>query len=199
MNIVIGYFLRGLLFVVPIAVTLYVVVQLFQFIDGLLARVVNPYLPNYVVGTGLGLVVLILVITLLGIITSSVIAQQVQLLIGKALERVPLIKTIYSAIKDLLSAFVGKEKRFEQPVLVKLGHNLEIERVGFLTKSSLADIGLDSDKVAVYLPHAYAWSGNLVIVPRNLVTPLNIKPAEAMKLIISGGVTHIVQRRPDGK
>jgi uncharacterized membrane protein len=152
-----------------------------------------------VVGTGLGLVVLILVITLLGIITSSVIAQQVQLLIGKALDRVPLIKTIYSAIKDLLSAFVGKEKRFEQPVLVKLGHNLDIERVGFLTKNSLTEIGLADDKVAVYLPHAYAWSGNLVIVPRILVTPLNIKPAEAMKFIISGGVTHIAAKHTNPK
>jgi uncharacterized membrane protein len=198
-NLLMGYFLRGLLFVVPTAVTLYVVIQLFLFIDGLLVRAVGPYLPIQEIGPGLGILVLILFITLLGIITSSVIAQQLQRLIGRALDKVPLLKTIYSAIKDLLSAFVGKEKRFEQPVLVRLGRELEIERIGFLTKPSLAEIGLNAEKVAVYLPHAYAWSGNLVIVPRSLVTPLNIKPAEAMKFILSGGVAYIMPPRPNGK
>jgi len=191
LNLLIGYFLRGLLLVVPAAVTIYVVVELFQFIDGLLARALGPYLPEYGVLPGLGILVLFLLLTLLGVVASSVIAQPLQRAAGRALDRVPLIKMLYSAIKDLLSAFVGKEKRFEQPVLVKLGTDLGVERIGFVTKSSLLELGLAEDKLAVYLPHAYAWSGNLVILPRSQVTPLDVKPAEAMKFIVSGGVSPV--------
>lgn len=190
-TLVFGYFLRGLLVVVPAAVTVYVVVRLFQFIDGLLARALGSYLPTYGVLPGLGIVVLVLLITLLGVFASSVIAQPLQRAAGRALDRVPLIKTLYSAIKDLLSAFVGTEKRFDQPVLLKLGKELGVERIGFITKPDLAELGLVDNKVAVYLPHAYAWSGNLVIVPREQVIPLAVKPAEAMKFIVSGGVSAV--------
>ena len=186
-----GYFLRGLLVVVPAAVTVYVVVELFRFIDGLLARALGRYLPEYGVLPGLGIVVLVLLITLLGVFASSVITQPLQRAAGRALDKVPLIKTLYSAIKDLLSAFVGTEKRFDQPVLVKLGKELWVERIGFITKPDLAELGLTADKVAVYLPHAYAWSGNLVIVPREQVTLLDVKAAEAMKFIVSGGVSSV--------
>jgi len=189
--VIFGYFLRGLLVVVPAAVTVYVVVRLFQFIDGLLARALSRYLPEYGVLPGLGIVVLVLLITLLGVFASSVITQPLQRAAGRALDKVPLIKTLYSAIKDLLSAFVGTEKRFDQPVLVKLGKELWVERIGFITKPDLAELGLTADKVAVYLPHAYAWSGNLVIVPREQVTLLDVKAAEAMKFIVSGGVSSV--------
>jgi len=172
-------------------VTVYVVVRLFQFIDGLLARALGSYLPKYGVLPGLGIVVLVLLITLLGVFASSVITQPLQRAAGRALDKVPLIKTLYSAIKDLLSAFVGTEKRFDQPVLVKLGKELWVERIGFITKPDLAELGLTADKVAVYLPHAYAWSGNLVIVPREQVTLLDVKAAEAMKFIVSGGVSSV--------
>jgi uncharacterized membrane protein len=190
-TLIFGYFLRGLLVVVPTAVTVYVVVRLFQFIDGLLARALGSYLPKYGVLPGLGIVVLVLLITLLGVFASSVIAQPLQRAAGRALDKVPLVKTLYSAIKDLLSAFVGTEKRFDQPVLVKLGKELGVERIGFITKPDLAELGLVDNKVAVYLPHAYAWSGNLVIVPREQLTPLAVKPAEAMKFIVSGGVSAV--------
>jgi len=190
-NLLVGYFLRGLLFVVPAAVTIYVVVQLFRFIDGLLAQALGPYLPEYGVLPGLGILVLVLLITLLGVVASSVITQPLQRAAARGLDRIPLIKTLYSAIKDLLSAFVGKEKRFEQPVLVRLGKGLDIERIGFVTAANLASLGVGEEKIAVYLPHSYAWSGNLVIIAREQVTPLDIKPAEAMKFIVSGGVSAV--------
>lgn len=190
-NLLVGYFLRGLLFVVPAAVTVYVVVRLFRFIDGLLGAALGPYLPEYGVQPGLGVLVLVLVLTLLGVIASSVVTLPLTRAAGRALDKLPLIKTLYTAIKDLLSAFVGSEKRFDRPVLVKLDPNLAFERLGFITVSSLRDLGLDDDKVAVYLPHAYAWSGNLVIVPREQVTPLDVKPAEAMKFIVSAGVSPV--------
>jgi uncharacterized membrane protein len=189
-----NYFLRGLLVVVPAAVTLYVIVELFGFIDGLLARQMGPNLPSYGLIPGLGILTLFLLITLLGFFVSSFIGRPLVNSFSALLEKAPLIKTLYSAIKDLLSAFVGQEKRFDQPVLVRFSHELAIERIGFVTRSDLSDLGLEQDKVAVYLPHSYAWSGNLVVVPRANVKPLPCDSAEAMKFIVSGGVSGIRKR-----
>jgi uncharacterized membrane protein len=185
-----GAFLRGLLFVVPAAVTIYVIVQLFQFIDGLLLRTFGTYLPTYGVVPGLGLLVLVLGITLLGIIGSTFIALPLTRSFNRVLDSAPLVKTLYSAIKDLLSAFVGKEKRFDRPVLVRYGSiGTSVERLGFVTRTDLGELGVGPEKIAVYLPHSYAWSGNLCIVSREQVTPLNISPTEAMRFIVSGGVS----------
>ena len=185
-----GAFLRGLLFVVPAAVTIYVVVRLFQFIDGLLLRTFGDVLSAYGVVPGLGIVTLVLVITLLGILGSTIIARPLNSSFNRVLDNAPLVRTLFSAIKDLLSAFVGKEKRFDKPVLVRLGSSdVAIERIGFITRTDLSELGIGPHKVAVYLPHSYAWSGNLCIVAHEQVTPLAIKPTEAMKFIVSGGVS----------
>lgn len=185
-----GAFLRGLLFVVPAAVTIYVVVRLFQFIDGLLLRTFGDVLSAYGVVPGLGIITLVLVITLLGILGSTIIARPLNSSFNRVLDNAPLVRTLFSAIKDLLSAFVGKEKRFDKPVLVRLGSSdLAIERIGFITRTDLSELGLGPHKVAVYLPHSYAWSGNLCFVTHEQVTPLAIKPTEAMKFIVSGGVS----------
>jgi len=104
------------------------------------------------------------------------------------LDGAPLIRTIYNAVKDLVGAFVGKKKSFSQPVLVKLSNDTAIEKLGFITSEDLSELGLDSTKIAVYLPHSYAFSGNLFIVDRRNVTPINAKSADVMKFIVSGGV-----------
>jgi uncharacterized membrane protein len=105
--------------------------------------------------------------------------------------RTPLIKLIYTSIKDLMNAFVGSKKQFSRPVLVMIQKDPLIERMGFVTKDDVADLGLSDEKVVVYLPFSYAVSGEVVIVPKTAVTPLNAKSADIMKLIISGGVTSV--------
>lgn len=191
-----GAFLRGLLFVVPSAVTIYVVVRLFLFIDGLLLLTFGDTFSTYGVVPGLdrhpgaG-------DYLLGILGSTIIAKPLNSSFNRVLDSAPLVRTLFSAIKDLLSAFVGKEKRFDKPVLVRLGSSgLAIERLGFITRTDLSELGIDSEKVAVYLPHSYAWSGNLCIVASEQVTLLAIKPTEAMKFIVSGGVSGLDAQRP---
>lgn len=187
-----GAFLRGLLFVVPAAVTIYVIVRMFLFIDGLLMQALGEYLPLYGIVPGLGILTLVLLITLLGIFGSTILAQPLNRSFTRLLDRAPLVRTLFVSIKDLLSAFVGKEKRFAHPVLVRLGSTgMAIERLGFVTRTDLESLGIGPEKVAVYLPHSYAWSGNLCIVSREQVTPLDIRPSDAMKFIVSGGVSSI--------
>jgi len=176
-----SYFLRGLILLVPTAATVYVFVQSFMYIDGII-----PYgIP------GLGLLTLLGVITIVGIVGSTVLARPVMYWGNQVLERTPLVNTVYTALKDLISAFVGQQKRFDQPVLVKLFENSEVMKLGFLTKKDLSEMNLGEELVAVYLPHSYAFSGNLYIVPARNVTPLDATPADVMKFIVSGGVTKL--------
>ena len=181
MKKIINYFLQGLLYIVPISVTLYVVYWAFNKIDGIL-----PFqFP------GLGLIVIIALITLIGFAGSIIIASPINSFFQKLLKKAPLLQTIYSSMKDLMSTFVGKKKGFEQAVLIKLYENSTIERIGFITNEDLNSLGIKEGKVLVYLPHSYAFSGQLFVVDRSYITPINRSSSEIMKLIVSGGITEI--------
>lgn len=180
-KIILNYFFRGVLFLVPVAATIYVIVQTFLYIDGLIPINVP----------GLGLLTLLATITIFGMLASTVLAQPFVYWGNQILNSAPLVKTIYSSVKDLLSAFVGQEKRFDQPVLVKLYEGALVQKLGFMTADDLSELGIPSGKVAVYLPHSYAFSGNLFIVPAESITLIDAKAADVMKFIVSGGVTKI--------
>ncbi|MBC8511281.1 MAG: DUF502 domain-containing protein [Cryomorphaceae bacterium] len=181
MKKIINYFLQGLLYIVPISVTLYVVYWTFQKIDGIL-----PFqFP------GLGLIVIIALITFIGFAGSVIIASPINSFFQRLLRKAPLLKTIYSSMKDLMSTFVGKKKGFNQAVLIKLYENSTIERLGFITNENLSSLGIKGGKILVYLPHSYAFSGQLFVVEKSYITPIDKPSSEIMKLIVSGGVTEI--------
>ena len=89
-----------------------------------------------------------------------------------------------------MNAFMGNKKKFTKPVLVLTNPQANIQEVGFITQDDLTDWGI-SDKIAVYLPMSYSFSGRLVIIPKTQITILNIEGSEAMKFIVSGGVTEM--------
>ena len=181
MKKIINYFLQGLLYIVPITVTLYVVVWTFQKIDGIL-----PFqLP------GLGLIIIISLITIIGFLGSAVITSPINAFFQNLLKRAPLLKTIYSSVKDLMNTFVGNKKGFSEPVLVKVYENSTIERIGFITNEDVESLNIAKGKVLVYMPHSYAISGQLFVVEKKNVSPIDKSSAEIMKLIVSGGVTKI--------
>ncbi len=185
MKRVFNYFLQGLLYVAPLGLTFYIIYFLFTLIDGVFSTYIYELLGFHI--PGLGLLILFLIITLLGIVGHSFIFNPIRELVDRLIKRTPVLSLIYSSIKDLLNAFVGKEKKFNQPVLVKVNTISELEKVGFLTQEDLTDLGI-KDKVAVYFPHSYNFSGELFIVPAEHVKPFNMSPTEAMKFIVSGGV-----------
>lgn len=183
MRRILYYFLQGLLFTVPIALTLYVIVTLLAFIDDLLPQV----LPIDIKIPGLGLIILFSVITIIGILGNTVVARPINRWFNKLLTKAPLIKTIYMAIVDLTEVIVGgKKKKYTQPVLIKLSD--VVEKPGFVTKEDLTSWGVSEEKIMVYLPHSYGFTGNVFIVPKKNVTPLKVKSAEMMKTVLSGGV-----------
>ena len=183
------YFLQGLLLISPLAITIYAIVAAFKFIDGLLIHYLTEALGFRI--PGLGLILILVSITVIGILGSSILFKPFIHSIDKIVSKAPLVKIIYTSIKDFMSAFVGKDKKFTEPVLVMLSKDSHLERIGFVTQHDLTNLGISSNKVAVYFPHSYTFSGNLFIVDSANVTPLHTSPTEVMKFIVSAGVTAI--------
>ena len=190
MKKIINYFLQGLLYIVPITVTLYVVVLVFEKIDNIIPYLLNKLGVSLQI-PGLGLIIIIILITIIGFLGSIIITSPINSFFQKLLKKAPLLATIYSSVKDLMSTFVGKKKGFDKPVLIKIYNNSTIERIGFITNEELNKLGLKDGKVLVYLPHSYAVSGQLFIVDRSYITPIDASSSEIMKLIVSGGVTKL--------
>ncbi len=172
------YFLQGLLFLIPLFVTVYVIYWIFIRIDGFLKLPVP----------GLGFIVTIVFITFIGFVASNFLTQRIVHLVDRIFTRLPLVKMIYTSIKDLVNAFVGDKKSFNRPVQVIIDRESNLRVLGFTTRDSLDSIGI-KESVAVYLPQSYNFAGNLVIVARELVIPLAADPGDVMKLIVSGGVS----------
>ena len=185
----ISWFFQGMLYLAPVSLTVYVIYISFRFVDGILKSAIHGITGYYI--PGLGLVVIVAAITLIGFLGSSLIFSRYFKFFDRLISQAPLIKVIYTSIKDFISAFVGKDRRFTEPVLVKVNRQSDIEKLGFITQKDLSNIGIPQGRVAVYLPHSYNFSGNLFIVPVENVTPLNAHPAEVMKFIVTAGVTSI--------
>tara|TARA_B100000780_G_C21083959_1_gene436616 strand:+ start:833 stop:1396 length:564 start_codon:yes stop_codon:yes gene_type:complete len=179
------YFLKGLLYFVPIAATFWILVKIYYSLNG----IIGGFLPGN--WKYLGIIILIAIITVFGYLGSLIITTPINAFFQKILKKAPLLETIYSSVKDLMSTFVGKKKGFNQAVLIKLYKNSTIERIGFITNENLNSLGIKDGKILVYLPHSYAFSGQLFVVEKSYITPIDKPSSEIMKLIVSGGVTEI--------
>lgn len=178
MNWLLKNFLRGLVIVVPIAVTIYILYESFIRLD----RLLGLRFP------GLGLLILLVATVLIGALASNIVGRNVLRLTEWVFTRAPIVRIIYAALKDLLEAFVGDKKRFDKPVAVSLAG--EVRALGFVTQDDLAFLAMPGD-VAVYLPYSYSMSGVMVIVPRARVERLEADSASIMALVVSGGVSRV--------
>ncbi|WP_319589440.1 DUF502 domain-containing protein [uncultured Draconibacterium sp.] len=181
-----NYFLQGLLYIAPFGLTLYILFLIFSFTDNLLNDILTEYLDVDL--PGLGIVVIFILIIIVGIVGQSIIARPIKKLFNRLLEKAPIVRLIFTAMNDLFSAFVGKEKKFNKPVIVLVNPISNLEKLGFLTEEDLGNLG-ETEKVAVYFPHSYNFSGEMFIVPKEQVKPIDINPAVVMKFIVSGGVS----------
>lgn len=186
MKKLINYLLQGLLYLAPLTITAYIIYAAFTFIDGLSQKIITRFFDIHI--PGLGLLSLLLFLVLIGFLGRTIIAQPLKKIFRKVIDSVPLLNFIYSAFNDLFSAFVGKEKKFNQPVLVQVNLNSNLEKLGFVTEENL-DIIQAEGKVAVYFPHSYNFSGELFIVPRTQIRHLDVNSSEMMKFIVSAGLT----------
>lgn len=178
-----GYFFRGLVLAAPVAITIYVCWLIFSTVD----RWLGLPIP------GAGFVITIALVTLLGFFASNLLTRGAVSMLDSLLNRLPFVRLLYSSTKDLLNAFVGEQRRFDQPVLVSLSPDGAIRALGFITRDTLSALGLAQD-VAVYLPQSYNFAGNLVVVPASRVTPVDRESSEVLTFIVSGGVTGLAHK-----
>jgi len=165
------YFLRGLLVVVPVGLTIYVFFRVLDWVDGL--RKI-PALQPYIGFPGMGLLITLILITVVGSLGSNFMAQQALKVLEGWVGRLPVVKLVYNSIRDLTDAFVGDKKSFDQPVWFQENDSSHVKRMGFVTRKSMEQIGLE-DHVAVYMPLSFTFGGFLVLVPRANVHAVDVE------------------------
>ncbi|MBA2875468.1 DUF502 domain-containing protein [Thermaerobacillus caldiproteolyticus] len=190
MKFLVKNFLNGVLTIVPIILAIYVFYKVFTFFDGLLGRYVKPYLHDAYI-PGIGILCTIVLITVLGWLSTQYISGRVIKLIDRLLESIPLMKTVYSVIKDTVASFVGEKRSFSKVVLVELP-NTGMKCIGFITSEEVENLFHPfKDHVAVYIPQTFQVAGITVLVPKQQVEVIDMKPEEAMKFVLSGGMTSV--------
>lgn len=199
------YFLQGLIILAPIAITVYAVTVLFNFVDSILPDLVANTFPqllqtddkgNVRTIPGVGFLLVVLIVIGVGYVSSSFIVSRLVELFDKVLERTPGIKLVYTTVKDFLEAFAGDKRKFDKPVLVAI-ESTEIWQIAFITQQEASEFDMQ-EYVTVYIPHSYAFSGRLYFVKADRVRILpDLSSAEVMKFAISGGVTKIEE--PESK
>ena len=175
-------FLQGLLLLSPIAITAYLLYSAFNGIDNMV-----PFVPR---GRGFGVIFIIVLVTAVGYLgTRFFVGKWLFEAFEHLMERTPGIKYIFSSVRDVIKSFVGDKKRFNKPVWVCVNVNPEIWRIGFMTQRDMTYLGMEN-KVAVYMPHAYAISGWVIVIDGKNVRPVKeMTSGEAMKFAVSGGIT----------
>jgi uncharacterized membrane protein len=193
---IIQYFFQGIIIIAPIGITLYVVIGLFNLLDNFLPDILYNLFPKWMTNPdgsirtipGLGFLLVVISVTFIGWVSSSFIVSRIVSVLDRVLEQTPGIKYIYSSVKDFLEAFGGNRKKFDKPVLVNVDAP-DTWRIGFIMQNDTEQFGLE-EHVAVYVPLSYALTGVVYFVPKEKIKPLtNLNSAEAMKFVISGGVT----------
>jgi uncharacterized membrane protein len=193
-----NYFLQGLIILAPISITIWAVMALFNTIDNILPNFISNIFPgtgrdsegNLHRVPGLGFIIVIAFVIIVGWISSSFVVGRMVALLDHILERTPGIRFIYTSVKDFLEAFAGNKRKFDKPVLVNVD-GPDVWRMGFITQKDCSHLNV-ADHVAVYVPHSYALSGIVYIVPKIKVKVLDhTSPADAMKFAVSGGVSDL--------
>jgi len=186
MKKLIAFFFQGLLYMAPIGITAFIIYKAFFLVDDIFKPLIFKFLGFHIPGAGF--IILFILITLLGYFGQTFIAKPIKIIINHFLDRAPLVKAFYTSVKDFLSEFVGKDKKFNQPVFVKVNLISDLEKIGFVTRENLSDLGVEGKKVAVYFPHSYNFSGEFFIVTADQVKRIDGAPADVMKFVVSGGV-----------
>jgi uncharacterized membrane protein len=171
------YFVRGCLVSVPLVLTAWIIWKTLSFVDQILPIGIP----------GVGILVTLSLVTLVGLFTSNVVGKRVFQITDRALSGMPLVKLLYTSIKDLIRAFVGDHKSFDQPAAVMLTPG-GARMLGFVTRDGLHALGMP-DFVAVYFPQSYNFAGQLIVVPRDQVELLDVASSEIMTFIVSGGIS----------
>lgn len=187
MKTLLKYFINGLLTTLPIVLAVYIIYKIFGFLDSILGNLLKDVLKEDYI-PGIGIITTLILITVLGWMSTQYISGKIFRLVDRLLEKTPLVKTIYTVIKDTIHSLFGEKKSFSTVVLIEYPE-LNMKSLGFITTDQLGSLSDElEDHVAVYIPQTFQIAGFTFLVPKDKVKILAIKPEEAMKFLLSGGV-----------
>ncbi|MFM1968849.1 MAG: hypothetical protein RL152_226 [Bacteroidota bacterium] len=199
----VNYFFQGLIILAPIVITAWAVLSLFNYVDGILPNLLHVLFPDLVKLNpqgepenipGLGFLVVVVIVLLVGYVSSLFFVSKFVDLFDRVLEKTPGIKIIYTTVKDFLEAFAGNKRKFNKPVLVNVDAD-DVWRMGFITQTDLSQFDM-REHVCVYVPHSYAFSGITYFVKQDRIKIIkDVNSTDAMKFIVSGGVTDVEEKR----
>jgi len=182
------YFVQGIAILIPLIITLYIIIKLlFIFIDFFVWIGITGNLWLDII---LGLLVMMIVVIGVGALASNYFFGNLMHFFESQFEKLPLIRHIYSPIKDFIEAFVGNKKKFKYPVLIQTSPQNNYKEIGFVTQQDLNHLGMN-DYVSVYVPFSYSFTGKLILIKKENIEPLNVHPTDTMKFIVSGGIYDI--------
>jgi uncharacterized membrane protein len=184
-------FMTGLVTVLPIVVTLYLLYWLADISESILGQIIRVFLPDHVYRPGMGLAAGILIIFVVGMLMNAWIIRRWFAWSEHLLYRTPLVKSLYGSIREFFEFFSHpRDKEFLEVVFVPYGDK-KIWRLGFVTKTDmnrLLDDSSQEELLAVYLPLSYQIGGMTVILPRSLIRPATIPAEEAWRFVLTAGV-----------
>ncbi len=197
MNALGKLFFKGLAVVIPVALTLAILLWMATGAERIMGAVIKYILPEGWYLPGMGLVAGLALVALIGLLSHVLIFQKLFNLGETIFHRLPLVKTIYIAIKDFIGYLSPEsDKAMGKVVMVQLpGQSFQL--VGFVTREQFDDLPVSpdaEDPVAVYMPMSYQIGGYTLFLPRHCLTPLDIPFEQAMRLVVTGWVT---KRRDD--
>jgi len=192
MNMLGKLFLKGLVVVIPATLTLAILYWLAKGAEQLLGNVLFRILPEGWYIPGMGLIAALATTVLIGLLSQVILFQKLFSLGEDVLNRLPLVKSIYSSIKDFIDYFSPENKRAMSKVVLVRIPGQDFEQIGFVTREDFKPLSLAptvDEPVAVYLPMSYQIGGYTLILPRSSITPLDMSFEEGMKLVLTGAIT----------
>jgi len=185
-----NYLVKGTIVLLPLAGAAFLIYWLFSSLDAALnlsTWLFTDEFGNPLYVPGLGIISVLVILIFVGFLITNLVTEPIYNWFGKIINKIPLFNTLYTSLKDFTEAFVGDAKKFNEPVMVEF-NDTGLKRIGFLTQRDLSKIGLQGE-VMVYFPYAYSFAGQVAIAKAEKVTRLNISATDAMKLVVSGGVS----------
>ena len=194
--------LTGLVTILPVALTIYLLYWITITAESVLGSVIRSIVPEVLYWPGIGLIATLAVAFVVGLLMNAYVVRQLFAKGEQILYRMPLIKSVYKAIRDFFQYFSpSAKKEFEQVVSVSLG-DTGMKVIGFVTQpipERLPEGFREEDNILVYLPLSYMIGGYAVLVPRSSVKLIDMNMEEAMRFTLTAGVTGTSAPTPGGK
>lgn len=191
-------FVRGLITFTPIAITVVVVIWLFDFVENIFSKVYIYFFGPRFYFPGMGVLIAFLLIFFIGVFMSNWLTRKLYNFFEKILDRMPLVKTLYRSIVDLMSFFKQEDKNVQGPiVMVDFGGS---KILGLVSRESFKDLpgGIGNEgEIAVYIPMSYQIGGVTVIVPRSMVHKVDMNIEEGLRFAATAGMPGEQKNKPE--